>query len=82
VLLLAQDSLSFPSLLFLGIGPTGWTAKCEQEALKVLSAREATLIYTMEPIFASIFAAYFLKEYWTWNTFFGAAFVILGCLLH
>lgn len=69
-------------LLFLGTVATGWTAICEQHALKVLSAREAVLIYTLEPVFATIFSAVFLGEHIGVNTVVGAGLIILACIIH
>lgn len=67
-------------LLFLGAIATGWTAICEQQALKVLSSKETVLIYATEPIFAAIFAALILKEQITTNFLFGAAFILAASI--
>mmetsp|Transcript_20924 Transcript_20924/g.29980 ORF Transcript_20924/g.29980 Transcript_20924/m.29980 type:complete len:417 (+) Transcript_20924:157-1407(+) len=68
-------------LLFSGLISTGWTALSEQKAMRFISAAEATLIYTMEPLFATAFAFYFLHEEVGINTAVGAALIITACLL-
>ena len=67
-------------LLFSGFIATGWTAFTEQKALKVVSAVETSLIYTLEPLFAAAFARIFLKEHIGMNTIIGAIFIISACL--
>ena len=49
--------------------------------MRFVSAAEATLIYTMEPLFATAFAFYFLDEEVGSNTAIGAALIISACLL-
>lgn len=67
-------------LLYTGVGTTAWTSYIEQRALQVLSATDTTLIYTLEPIFATFFACRFLGESFTWSTGIGGAFIVLGTL--
>eukprot|EP01038_Epipyxis_sp_PR26KG_P013393 gene13393-17958_t len=63
-----------------GIVATAWTTFSEQRAMKVLSANETTLIYSMEPIFATLFAWMFLNEHVGINTCLGAVFIISACM--
>ena len=67
-------------LLYSGIFTTAFTSFVEQKVIRVLTAAETTLIYTLEPLFATSFAAFFLKEHITYGTLTGAAFIILACL--
>jgi drug/metabolite transporter (DMT)-like permease len=59
---------------------TAWSSYAEQCSLKVLSAAEATVIYSLEPLFAAVFSSIFLHEYFGWNSFLGALCIILACL--
>ena len=52
----------------------------ETQALKTLSAAEATLLYTTEPIFGSIIAAAVLNESLGVGGVIGAAMILCGCL--
>ena len=67
-------------LIYSGIFTTAFTCYVEQQVIRVLSASETTLIYTLEPLFATAFAAFLLKEHVSKGTFFGAAFIISACL--
>ena len=67
-------------LVYSGIFTTAFTCYVEQQVIRVLSASETTLIYTLEPLFATAFAAFMLKEHVTRGTFLGAAFIISACL--
>jgi drug/metabolite transporter (DMT)-like permease len=67
-------------LLYSGIFTTAMTSYIEQEAIRVLSAAETTLIYTLEPLFATGFAAAILKEHISQGTVYGAVFIVLACL--
>lgn len=80
--ILTDNKFRILATLFLGVVATGWTAIREQHVLKVLSAREATLIYTLEPVFAAAFASAFLGEHLGWNTVIGAVLISGACILH
>jgi drug/metabolite transporter (DMT)-like permease len=67
-------------LLYSGIFTTAMTSYIEQEAIRVLSAAETTLIYTLEPLFATGFAAAILNEHISQGTIYGAIFIVLACL--
>lgn len=79
---LVSDVRWIPMLLYNSFISTGWTAITEQRALKVLSSSDTTLIYSLEPVFASIFASWFLNELLGWNTLLGATLIVLACGLH
>lgn len=76
--------LSNPTIL----GATLWTGIVttviptflETKALKFLSASETTMLYSTEPIFGSLFAAYVLSESMGIGGGIGATMVLSGCL--
>lgn len=67
-------------LLYLGIVVTSWATYVEQKAMQVVSAADTTLIYTLEPLTASAFAALILNEHLTTSTAIGAICIISACL--
>jgi drug/metabolite transporter (DMT)-like permease len=77
---LNQKNVLIPHMLYNGFVATGYTSSSEQKAIKVLSANEVTLIYTLEPIFTTLFAAVFLNEKIGFNTCAGAFFIIFACI--
>ena len=68
------------ALLFTGIMTTAWTSYIEQNVLKVLSAADTTVIYSLEPIFATFFAWVILKEKVSSATLIGAVFIFIATL--
>jgi len=68
------------ALLFTGIMTTAWTSYIEQNVLKILSAAETTVIYSLEPIFATFFAWIILKEKVSSATMIGAVFILIATL--
>ncbi len=77
---ITSDYKVMAMLLYTSVVCTGWTALSEQKALKVLSAAETSLIYTLEPVFATLFGFLFLQEQITVSIFIGAVFIISACL--
>lgn len=71
---------SLVSLAYQGLLATAVTSYVEQSALKVLSAADTTLIYSLEPIFASTFAAVLLREHLGVTSYVSAVFIISACL--
>ena len=67
-------------LVYSGVLTTAFTSFVEQQVIRVLTAAETTLIYSLEPLFATAFAAIILKEHVTGGTMLGATFIILACL--
>lgn len=78
---LATSPLAALFMLYLAIVSTGWTAYQEQKAVQHVSAAEVTLIYSLEPLGATLISAMYLGETLTTNTGYGAAFIILACIL-
>lgn len=66
--------------LYTGIISTTITSIIEQWAMKVVSASQITLIYTLEPIFATIFGVLYLHEKLNTSTILGAILIILACV--
>lgn len=66
--------------LYTGIISTAITSIIEQWAMKVVSASQITLIYTLEPIFATIFGVIYLNEHLTRYTVVGAILIVLACV--
>ena len=80
ILLFKNNKLVLLLTLYNGLLVTAWTAIAEQEAMQVVDASETTLLYTMEPLFATVFAAIFLKDHIGLNTCVSAVFIIAACL--
>jgi threonine/homoserine efflux transporter RhtA len=59
---------------------TAWSSYAEQSSLKVLTAAETTVIYSLEPLFAAVFSSIFLHEYFGFNSFVGALCIVTACL--
>jgi drug/metabolite transporter (DMT)-like permease len=59
---------------------TAWSSYAEQCSLKVLTAAETTVIYSLEPLFAAALSSIFLHEYFGFNSMVGAFCIILACL--
>lgn len=78
---LGREKRLWPLLAFQGLVATGWTAISEQQALKVLTAGDTILIYTLEPIFATLFAYLLLHERVGWSTVLGAVLIVTACIL-
>jgi len=67
-------------LLYLSMVVTSWASLAEQKAMQSVSAADTTLIYTLEPLTASAFAAVILHEKLTFSTAIGALCIISACL--
>jgi drug/metabolite transporter (DMT)-like permease len=50
-------------------------------ALGVATATEAALTFASEPVWASLFGAWLLKEQLNATTYVGGSIILLGCLL-
>lgn len=80
VKLFMSDQRLISGMLVTGVITTAWTSFIEQKALRVLSAADTTLIYSLEPLFASFFAWFFVGEVLTLNIVIGAIFILSACL--
>lgn len=81
-LALCSKPILFLNLLFLSLFATAYTAISEQHSFHVISATEASIIYSTEPIFATLFSYLFLNEKIGWNIFIGSIFTILASVIH
>lgn len=68
------------SLIYQGLLATAATSYIEQRAILTLSAADTTLIYALEPIFASLFASLFLHEHLGPMNYISAGLIISACL--
>jgi drug/metabolite transporter (DMT)-like permease len=68
------------SILWTGLITTALTVAMETFALKTLSAAEATMLFSTEPIFGGICASYVLGEQFGVGGLVGSAMVLGGCL--
>ena len=59
---------------------TAWTTLAEQRSLQVLSAAEAYVVLSLEPLFAAAFATALLGEPLTARTAGGALLILAACL--
>lgn len=75
-----SNPIVLQAVLWTGLVTTALTMFIETQALKTLSAAEATLLYTTEPIFGSIIAAAVLNESLGVGGVIGAAMILCGCL--
>jgi uncharacterized membrane protein len=69
------------SLLYLGVIVTAWTASAEQYCMNHVDASEVSLIFTLEPILATVFAAIFLHEAIEPNLIIASALIVSACVV-
>lgn len=79
-----QQWLSDPhivgALLWTGAVTTALSVYMETLALKTLSAAETTLIFSTEPVWGSLFAAWFMGETFGWDAWAGGALILTACV--
>jgi len=75
-----SDPKILGALLWTGLVTTALTVTMETIALKTLSAAEATMIFSTEPIFGGICASCVLGEQFGVGGLIGSAMVLGGCL--
>ena len=80
IIALIQEPQVIGSLLWTGVFTTGLASLGECIALKSLTASEATIIFSSEPIWASIFASFILGEEFGFNSYIGGVFVVAAIL--
>jgi drug/metabolite transporter (DMT)-like permease len=69
------------AILYLGFFTTCLPGFIQAYAQKHISSTRAALIYSMEPVFATLFAVFFGNELLNWMFFIGAALILTGVLL-
>lgn len=72
---------AMPSLLYTGIFSTGIGFTLQIFAQANIPAAPASVIMSLESVFAIIFAAIFLKETYSWIQLLGCASIFLGVLI-
>ncbi|WNZ27239.1 DMT family transporter [Leptolyngbya sp. NK1-12] len=73
---MAAIANQFNSLLYLSLIVTATPIWTQAVAQRWVAAHEAALLYTLEPIFASIFSFWFLGESFSWRGIIGAGLVL------
>lgn len=72
---------SFPVLIYLGLVGTAIVILFQTLAQRWISAQEAALFFTLEPVFGAIFAFLLLGETFSTRSFIGATMVLVGIFL-
>jgi len=65
-------------LLYTGLITTAGTLWLEMKALRNVSAQDAALVYTTEPLWGALFAWAFLGERWGALGWVGAAMIVMS----
>lgn len=68
-------------LLYLGVVGTGIVTWLQTKALRMITAFEAGLIETLEPVFGAMFAFFLLGETFKLSGYVGAVMVIVGMIM-
>ena len=76
-----QDSNVMFSLLWCGFVTTAGAALLESLAVKKLAASEVAIVYTTEPLWGTLAAAFILGEVVSPNTIAGGMLIVCACLL-
>ncbi len=76
-----HSSFDLISILLMGIILTGFAYVVANICQGKLSALHVTIIYTLEPLFASIFGWVLLSEYISANTYIGAVLILMSMLI-
>mmetsp|Transcript_9585 Transcript_9585/g.15932 ORF Transcript_9585/g.15932 Transcript_9585/m.15932 type:complete len:507 (-) Transcript_9585:31-1551(-) len=69
------------AILWTGIMTTVVAIYCEGLALETASATEAALTFSSEPVWASLFGAWLLREQLNLESYVGGAIILSACLL-
>ena len=81
----AKGTLVLPSsslfeVLYLGLLATALGLSIQVKAQKMISPSEASLIFSLEPVFATIFSALLLHDTITWRSFLGMLMIFIASL--
>lgn len=71
----------FGAIIWTGLVTTAFTIYMETRALRTLTAAEATLLFSTEPLWGSAFAAFVVGERFGMGAVFGAALILSGCIV-
>ncbi len=69
------------SVLYIAILATAFNIYIQNRFQKNVTSVKAAIIYTIEPVFAAIFAYILIGEIFTRTAFFGAALIIIGLVI-
>lgn len=75
------DGLLFAGLFYLGVVATAGMLFLQAMAQRHVSAEKAALIYAMEPVFAAVFAWFWLAELLTVQAAIGGAMVVFAVVM-
>ncbi len=81
-----KQTLAWPScsslfrVMYLGLLATALGLSIQVQAQKKISPSEASLIFSLEPVFATIFSAILLHNTITWRSFLGMALIFMASL--
>lgn len=79
---LTSAHLPWASLLYTGLVTTAGAILVESYAFKYVPATDAAVILATEPLWATLFAAYFVGEQLTRTDVAGGAFVLAACIVN
>jgi drug/metabolite transporter (DMT)-like permease len=71
---------SILAIIYLALIATAFATVAQLWAQKKLSASQAALVISLEPVFASLFSSYFLKEKLSLLGMLGCVLMLFGCL--
>jgi len=77
----AMHDLPWAILLYLGLATTALTTWLQTQGQRYISATEAAVIYTLEPVWAAIFAVIILAEQLDLLSWIGAAVICAATLM-
>lgn len=74
----APDTTTFLAVLGLSVFGTAMAFVCQVAGQKYLSPTRTAFLFTLEPIFATLFAWVFLREAVTWHVYAGGGLLLAG----
>lgn len=79
--ILPIPSISLKGAILTGLFATAFSYFIQTKYQKLTTATEAALIFTLEPVFAGIFAYYLWGEIFSKKIFLGGIFILLGMVI-
>jgi drug/metabolite transporter (DMT)-like permease len=71
----------WPTIVYLGVVATALATFIQAFAQRSVSAVQTAIVYALEPVFAAVFAYFWLHETLGWRGFVGAGLVLLAMIL-
>jgi drug/metabolite transporter (DMT)-like permease len=72
------EAFDIPLLLAIGIGVTAFSHSVFAQSIQVLSAKTASIIFSAQPLLATIIAFFVLNEVPTWQTVIGGMCILVA----